>query len=89
MDRWIALDPLCTRSLTSFLSVYRGKFSNTQHHLVAKPNQLFLKAFAVLCRTYALQEATLIEMNYLLQCYKEAMLSTFVADVIFRAVFTV
>ena len=36
MDRWIALDPLYTLSLTSFLSLFKWKFSNTQHHLVVK-----------------------------------------------------
>ena len=36
MDRWIALDLLYTLSLTSFLALYKWKFSNTQPHLVVK-----------------------------------------------------
>ena len=39
MDRWIALNPLYTLSLTSFLALYKWKFSNTQQHLaVTLPN---------------------------------------------------
>ena len=34
LDRWIALDSLYTRSLISFLSLYKWNFSNTRHHLV-------------------------------------------------------
>ena len=34
MDRWITLGPLYTLSLTSFLALYKWKFSNTQPHLV-------------------------------------------------------
>ena len=36
LDRWIAFESLCTLSLTSFLSLYKWKFSNAQHHLVVK-----------------------------------------------------
>ena len=39
MDRWTALDPLYTLILTSFLSLYKGKFSNTQLHLVVNEVQ--------------------------------------------------
>ena len=33
MDHWIAFDPLYTLSLPLFWSLYKWKFSNTQHHL--------------------------------------------------------
>ena len=36
LDRSIALDPLYTLSLTSFLALCKRKFSNTQSHLVVK-----------------------------------------------------
>ena len=36
LDRWIALDPLYTLSLTSILSLYKWKVSKTLPHLVVK-----------------------------------------------------
>ena len=36
LDRWIAFDLLYTLSPTSFLLLYKWKFSNAEHHLVDK-----------------------------------------------------
>ena len=36
MNRWIALDPLYTLGLTSFLYLYKRQLSNTQQHLEVK-----------------------------------------------------
>ena len=53
MDRWIALDPLYTLSLTSFLPLYKRKFLNTQPLLVVKHDlKLLGYSLALMCERF-------------------------------------